>query len=109
VAIFAHDSTGINPRSLGGVNRPAQESWARYWYVWASAAFLRGYLGTVDQSPLLLQTRDEFRMLLDAYLLERALHELHHELNERPEWVIIPLQGILHLLASRPSQKQSGA
>ncbi len=109
VAIFAHESTGINPRSLGGVNRPSQESWARYWYVWASAAFLRGYLETVDQSPLLLQTRDEFRMLLDAYLLERALHELHHELNERPEWVIIPLQGILHLLASRPSHRQSGA
>jgi len=37
-------------------------------------------------------------VLLDAYLLEKALKELGHELNNRPDWVRVPLQGILQLL-----------
>ena len=39
-------------------------------------------------------------MLLDAYLLEKALYELRYELNSRPDWVHIPLQGILELVGA---------
>jgi maltose alpha-D-glucosyltransferase/alpha-amylase len=35
--------------------------------------------------------------LLTAYLLDKALYELSYELNNRPDWVRIPLQGILSL------------
>jgi maltose alpha-D-glucosyltransferase/alpha-amylase len=31
-------------------------------------------------------------------VLEKAVYELGYELNNRPDWVRIPLQGILHLL-----------
>jgi predicted trehalose synthase len=34
---------------------------------------------------------------LDAYLLEKALYELSDELNRRPDWAQVPLQGILLL------------
>ena len=37
-------------------------------------------------------------MLLDAYLLEKALYEIVYELNNRPDWVRIPLRGVLELL-----------
>jgi len=37
-------------------------------------------------------------VLLDAFLLEKALYELAYELNNRPDWVRIPIQGILELL-----------
>jgi predicted trehalose synthase len=37
-------------------------------------------------------------VLLDAYLLEKALYELRYELNSRPDWVNVPLQGILELV-----------
>ena len=36
-------------------------------------------------------------MLLNAYLLEKALYELLYELNNRHAWVRIPLAGILTL------------
>jgi maltose alpha-D-glucosyltransferase/alpha-amylase len=31
-------------------------------------------------------------------MLEKALYELRYELNHRPDWARIPIQGILHLL-----------
>jgi maltose alpha-D-glucosyltransferase / alpha-amylase len=44
------------------------------------------------------QTRAELRTLLEAYLLEKAIYELGYELNNRPDWVMIPMQSILQLL-----------
>ena len=37
-------------------------------------------------------------MMLNVFLLRKAIYELGHELNNRPEWVHVPLQGILELL-----------
>ena len=36
--------------------------------------------------------------MLDAYLIEKALYELSYELNNRPDWVHIPLRGIRQLM-----------
>ena len=35
---------------------------------------------------------------LDAYILDKAFYELQYELNNRPDWVAIPLEGILSIL-----------
>jgi maltose alpha-D-glucosyltransferase / alpha-amylase len=72
--------------------------WARVWYRWVSAAFLHAYCTVADQGAFLPQTREERQVLLDAYLLEKALYELRYELNSRPDWVNVPLQGILDLV-----------
>ncbi len=74
------------------------EPWARFWYHWVSVAFLKGYLAAVDQSPILPKSVSELQTLLEANLLEKALYELSYELNNRPDWVRIPLEGILQLL-----------
>jgi predicted trehalose synthase len=39
-------------------------------------------------------------VLLDAYLLEKALSEVRVELTYRPDWAIIPLRGITNILES---------
>jgi maltose alpha-D-glucosyltransferase/alpha-amylase len=39
------------------------------------------------------------RGLLGLFVLEKALYELGYELNNRPDWVRIPLRGLLALLA----------
>jgi maltose alpha-D-glucosyltransferase/alpha-amylase len=78
---------------------PFLESWAQSWTIWVSVAFLQTYLSVTDQDGFLPQDSDELQILLEAYLLEKALYELGYELNHRPAWVGIPLQGIMHVLA----------
>ena len=77
----------------------ALEAGSRFWYRWVSAAFLRAYLAESGTSPHLPANRAEIRVLLDAYLFEKALYEILYELNNRPNWVRIPIRGVLELLA----------
>jgi maltose alpha-D-glucosyltransferase / alpha-amylase len=78
---------------------PALESWAAYWTQWVSALYLRGYLDAAKGAPFLASTMEEFRILLDVFILEKAVYEIAYELNNRPDWVRIPLDGILRLLS----------
>jgi maltose alpha-D-glucosyltransferase/alpha-amylase len=72
--------------------------WARTWRTWTSVAFLRGYLATTGGS-VLVPTDTHYRgVLIDALTLDKAMYELLYELNNRPDWVRIPLQGIVALL-----------
>ncbi|MGH8934918.1 MAG: maltose alpha-D-glucosyltransferase [Acidimicrobiia bacterium] len=76
------------------------EPWARLWYRWTAAAFLRTYLHEASQGSFLPDDREQLRILLDAYLLEKAVYELGYEINNRPDWVRIPLRGILEQLGA---------
>jgi maltose alpha-D-glucosyltransferase/alpha-amylase len=74
------------------------ERWAKAWYQWVSALFLRGYFETAGAANCLPQTQAEIKALLDAYTLEKGLIEIEYELENRPDWVRIPLHGILEQL-----------
>jgi maltose alpha-D-glucosyltransferase / alpha-amylase len=80
------------------------EPWTRFWYQWSSAAFLKAYLKAVDGSALLPQNRDDLGTLLRAHLLEKAIYEIGYELNNRPTWVKIPVQGVVQLLEEGKSE-----
>jgi len=80
------------------------DPWANYWYLWVSAVFLKAYRETTSDAAFLPQSREEFAVLLNAYLLEKAVYELGYELNNRPDWVRIPIQGILQILETAPKQ-----
>jgi predicted trehalose synthase len=41
-----------------------------------------------------------FARLLTVFELEKAVYELRYELNNRPEWIHIPVAGILRMLES---------
>ena len=73
------------------------EPWATAWHRWMSVAFLAEYLQVAAEGAFLPPTRGDLQVLLDAYLLEKAVYELIYELNNRPDWVRIPLQGIVQL------------
>ncbi|NJL98944.1 MAG: maltose alpha-D-glucosyltransferase [Synechococcaceae cyanobacterium SM2_3_2] len=73
-------------------------AWGQFWERWVSASFLSSYLEAASASAFLPQNKLELRILLDAYLLEKAIYELGYELNSRPDWVGIPLRGILQLM-----------
>jgi maltose alpha-D-glucosyltransferase/alpha-amylase len=95
--LFNHRvSVPVRPEDIA-----ALEPWARFWYRWVSAAFLKAYLAEASQVPFLPEGRDELQVLLDAHLLEKAIYELGYELNNRPDWIGIPLQGILDLVGGQ--------
>jgi maltose alpha-D-glucosyltransferase/alpha-amylase len=89
---------GQAPTVIRTEDLPLLEQWADFWYYWVSASFLGSYLEAISQSSLLPESREELKLLLDAYLLEKAVYEVVYELNNRPDWLVVPLQGILQLL-----------
>jgi trehalose synthase-fused probable maltokinase len=67
------------------------------WEEEARSRFLDGYLETVD--PSLLPTGQlGIERLLAVFELEKAVYELRYEVDNRPEWVGIPVAGIQRLI-----------
>ena len=89
--LFAHAAT--RPAEFGRL-----EPWAHIWQTWASAAFLRGYFETAGERARSCRpiSRNGTRCLR-LFMLDKALYELNYELNNRPDWVRIPLWGIFDL------------
>jgi maltose alpha-D-glucosyltransferase/alpha-amylase len=73
------------------------EAWARAWQSIASAEFLWAYREGIAANGEILPSPKQSQVLLDAYLLEKALYEMLYELNNRPSWLHIPIAGILSL------------
>jgi maltokinase len=74
-------------------SRAAPEGWEDR----AREAFLGGYLEAVD-SALVPPGEAPTRTMLSIFELEKAVYELRYELNNRPDWVGIPVAGIARLL-----------
>ncbi len=74
--------------------------WAELWFQWVSAAFLREYRAGARGHSFVPNDAPAFAELLDAFMLEKNFYELLYELNNRPDWVRIPVRGILNYLES---------
>jgi predicted trehalose synthase len=72
---------------------PAPHGWEQA----VREAYLDGYLAETDQS-LLPPGRAAIERLLSVFELEKAVYELRYELDNRPDWVKIPVTGIARLL-----------
>ncbi|HYZ27678.1 MAG TPA: phosphotransferase [Thermoleophilaceae bacterium] len=70
---------------------------AEDWESRARAAFLEGYFREADPA-LLPPGQESTQKLLSVFELEKAVYELNYEINNRPDWVGIPVKSILHLL-----------
>jgi maltokinase len=86
---FSYAAAGV--RILRGANAP--EGWEER----ARETFMAGYLDRADGS-LLPPGQQALERLLAVFELEKAVYELRYELNNRPDWVGIPVAGILRLL-----------
>jgi maltokinase len=67
------------------------------WESRARAAFLEGYFKEVDPA-LLPPGQESIEKLLSVFELEKAVYELNYEINNRPDWVGIPVASIVRLL-----------
>ena len=88
---FSYAAAGA--RILRGTTPP--EGWEER----ARATYLDGYRERVD-AALLPPGQQAFDQLLAVFELEKAVYELRYELNNRPDWVGIPVAGIVRLLDS---------
>jgi maltose alpha-D-glucosyltransferase/alpha-amylase len=77
---------------------PRLKPWADLWYKYVAGAFLKSYLETAGQAPFMPNEKHELDVLLRTFLLEKAVYELGYELNSRPDWLLIPINGIKQLL-----------
>jgi maltose alpha-D-glucosyltransferase/alpha-amylase len=76
------------------------------WQREARGAFLDGY-DHAARGAGLASPRDEAAGLLELFVLEKAVYELGYEVDNRPDWVRIPLRGIVEILASPGRQNDA--
>jgi maltose alpha-D-glucosyltransferase / alpha-amylase len=77
------------------------QTWAAFWLIQVTAAYLEAYFETAAGHPYISADPAGNKFLLDVFLLQKALYEVAYELNNRPDWVYIPLRGILSLFSGR--------
>ncbi len=78
---------------------PAHEATARLadWEQQARSAFLTGYRSvTADRGATFLPATDAgFQAALAAWELDKAIYEVNYEINNRPDWLPLPLEALL--------------
>lgn len=94
-AIFATIFDKDNP---SGLSQKDQFLAGDRYYAAIVGLFLSKYIDTAFEEGLDIGYKREIDFLLRYHLLEKAIYELGYELNSRPDWVIIPLKGVLELI-----------
>lgn len=72
--------------------------WADLWYHHISRFYLQGYFDQVKGASFIPKDEGDLRILMETYILEKAVYELNYELNNRPDWVLIPIRGIQSII-----------
>jgi trehalose synthase-fused probable maltokinase len=82
--------------------------WAERWESGVRTAFLEGYLAQTWErgAPFLPRDRDHLEAVLRVFEVDKAIYELQYEMNNRPTWVRIPLEGLRR--ACQPAPRPAG-
>ncbi|OAV45642.1 phosphotransferase [Lewinella sp. 4G2] len=90
----AHGQLLLNDR-YGAEDRFRLRSRANDWYEAVAKAFLQAYFDNSGNASFLPDNENDRQLLLDLFVLEKAVYEVAYELNSRPDWLPIPLNGLL--------------
>ena len=93
---YAAYAAAVRPEAGSTLTPEAQQSLSS-WEDGARRHFLEGYFKATAEVASVPSERASFDALLDLFLLEKALYELRYEIANRPDWVGIPLRGLLEL------------
>ncbi|CAF3814590.1 unnamed protein product [Adineta steineri] len=68
------------------------------WFHYISGFFIKSYLDTTKDAPFIPNNKQDIQILLETFLLQKAVYELNYELNYRLDWIIVPLKGIKSII-----------
>ena len=75
-------------------------TWAGFWEAATTDVFLQSYRAAANAAVFIPSTPAGVTALVRLFLLEKAVYELRYELNNRPDWLRIPLTGLQSILSS---------
>jgi maltose alpha-D-glucosyltransferase/alpha-amylase len=85
-------------RATLGAREVGRHAWAEEWEQAAAAAYLGGYREATGGAGLLPEDPSAFDALVRLFGAAKAFYEVRYELDNRPDWVEIPLRGLDRLL-----------
>jgi maltose alpha-D-glucosyltransferase/alpha-amylase len=75
------------------------------WFHYMSGFFMEAYLKTAAAAPFVPREKTDLQILMQTFLLQKAIYELNYELNNRPGWVLVPLHGIKSIMSANQEQR----
>ncbi|AKA34016.1 maltokinase N-terminal cap-like domain-containing protein [Flagellimonas lutaonensis] len=67
-------------------------------YRYFIAVFYDSYMKLIQENNLNIGYKQERTFILKYCMLEKAVYELGYEMNSRPDWAVIPLEGIMSII-----------
>ncbi|HEX2780066.1 MAG TPA: putative maltokinase [Gemmatimonadaceae bacterium] len=89
---FSYAAATLASEQRGKSPARAMDERAAIWERGARSAFLRGYLSG-GPAAFLPANQQRVDALLELFEMEKVYYEMSYELNNRPEWVWIPING----------------
>jgi predicted trehalose synthase len=86
--------------AAASVPADGRDEWLAAWQRHAVRAFTRGYRAVTEGAAFLPRTERAFERAVAVFELEKAAYEIVYEANNRPEWVGIPLRGLVSAAAA---------
>jgi maltose alpha-D-glucosyltransferase / alpha-amylase len=74
------------------------------WRERSAAAFFGAYREIMANQRLWPADPQVTEQVLNFFLLEKAFYEIEYELAYRPEWLRVPLTGVLRILSQQPNE-----
>jgi maltose alpha-D-glucosyltransferase/alpha-amylase len=75
--------------------------YARLWAHYVGGFFMEAYLEGVQDTLFIPEEKEDLRMMLQIFLLEKALSDLNYEKQHRPEWIVVPLRMVLSIIKQK--------
>jgi trehalose synthase-fused probable maltokinase len=95
---YAISSKFFNDSAAKDTEKERSSKASDRWYGLIQKTFLEKYFSTFGKPHPLFKNNTEINFLLLVYLLEKAVYELGYEVSYRPDWVKIPLKGIVDVI-----------
>ncbi|MCB9285523.1 MAG: maltose alpha-D-glucosyltransferase [Lewinellaceae bacterium] len=84
---------------------PFLEKWAHQWFHYVRQFYLTAYLDATEGQSFIPDDPEALRLLLRNYTLEKAIYEVGYEMNARPDWLRVPIRGVLHAMGEYQKNK----